>query len=239
MGVVQSPKIKEAAVSFNNDPPGFKLPVNIPDAPERVTWTALVTTARPLLRTSFDAFLRKPGAYEVTLTQATWWHFWVLVLAASFISSTAGAVSSLIWDVQLAALIQDYQVNFMGIIIGLILGIPVGLLSFYGGSYASYWWATNQAGGSARLIEHSYTLGVIWAAENIAGAVLTLALSVIGLGGIGIMISVGVAIYALVVMTGHISRLYQFPNRGQTWVTAAVMVITSWMISMFVLSFFL
>ncbi|MBI5668998.1 MAG: hypothetical protein HZC41_13420 [Chloroflexi bacterium] len=226
-------------MSFNNNPPGFKLPVNIPDAPERVTWPELVATAVPLLRTSFDAFRRKPGAYETALGQATWWHFWVLVGAASLISGVATAFTLLIIEVQLAAIFAGYQADFLRPILGLILGIPVSFFAFYGGSYASYWWAINQAGGRARLIEHSYALAVIWAAENIIAALVTLALSMIGLAGIALLISVGVVIYALVVMTGHLSRLYQFPNRSQTWITAGVMVVTSWMISVLLQSFLL
>lgn len=226
-------------MSFNNDSPGFKLPVNIPDAPERVTWAELVATAMPLLRTSFDAFQRKPDAYETTIKQATWWHFWVLVGTASLISGVATAVTLLILEVQLASIFAGYQADFLRPIFGLILGIPVSFLAFYGGSYASYWWATNQAGGRARLIEHSYALAVIWAAENIIAALVTLVLSIFGLSPLALLISVGVVIYALVVMTGHISRLYQFPNRSQTWVTASVMVITSWMISVLLQSFLL
>lgn len=224
-------------MSFNNNPPGFKLPVNIPDAPERVTWAELAQITRLLLRVSFDAFQRKPGAYEAAMEQATWWHFWVLVVAASLISGIATAVMLLIIEVQYAA--AGYQADFARPILGFVLGIPVSLLAFYGGSYASYWWVTNQVGGRARLIEHSFALAVIWAAENILAALVTLAFSAIGLLEIALLISVGVVIYALAVMTGHISRLYQFPSRGQTWITAGVMVITSWMISMFLQSFLL
>ncbi len=214
-----------------NDTPGFKIPVNIPGAPERVTWRQLVETSRPLLRVSFDAFQRKPGAYEAALQQATWWHFWVLVGVSSLISAAASAFTLMALEVQVAALFPGYQTNFLRPIAGLVIAIPVSFFAFYAGCFASHWWAANMAGGQASLIAHSYVLVVIWAAENILAAILTLGLTLFGLAGVALLIAVAIVIYALVVMAGHIGQLYRFPDRSRTWITAGVMVVTSWMVS--------
>ncbi len=214
-----------------NDSPGFKMPIHIPGAPEHITWRQLVETSGPLLRVSFDAFRRKPGAYETALEQATWWHFWLLVGVSAFISAAVSALTVMALEIQFAALVPGYEVNFLRAVAGLVFAIPVSFFAFYAGCFASHWWAANMAGGQASLIAHSYVLVVIWAAENILAGVLTFALALLGLAGPALLIALGIVIYALVVMAGHIGQLYRFPDRSRTWITAGVMVITTWMVS--------
>ena len=42
----------------------FKIPFNIPGAPERDTWESLARDGVALLRIGLDVVLRKPGVYE-------------------------------------------------------------------------------------------------------------------------------------------------------------------------------
>ena len=213
----------------NSVPPSFKVPFNIPDAPERVTMPELVNTAKPLLQNIMDSFQRKPGAFETALSQATWWHFWLLVTISGLVSAICSTLTLVIIDSQFSRIVPGYSRGILSIIIYLIVAIPVGMLIFYIGSYASHWWATKQAGGSASLVQHSYVLGVIWAGEVIISSVLSLVFSLIGLGILGSLISLVVALYALYLMGDSIGRLYQFPDRNQVWITAAVMVVVSWL----------
>jgi hypothetical protein len=220
----------------NNVPPSFKVPFNIPDAPERVTMPDLVNTAKPLLQNSLDSFQRKPGAFETALSQATWWHFWLLVGISGLVSALSSTLSLVILDSQLARVFPGYSRGILSIIIYLIVAIPVSMLVFYIGLYASHWWATKQAGGSASLVQHSYVLGVIWAGEVIISSLLSLVFSLIGLGGLGALFSLVIALYALYLMGDSIGRLYQFQDRNQVWITAAVMVVVSWLANLVLFS---
>jgi hypothetical protein len=218
-------------MSANNASPGFKVPFNIPGAPEQVTFAQLVDTAKPLLQTSADSLQRKPGAFETAQTQATWWHFWVLVTVSGLVSALCSTIVLIITDSQLARIFPGYSRGIISLLLYFILAIPVGLAVFYIGSYASHWWATQRAGGTATLVQHSYALGVIWAGQVIVSALITLVFTLIGLGGIGAMISLVVALYALYLMGDSIGKLYQFADRNQVWITAAVMVVVSWIAS--------
>lgn len=213
-----------------NIPPSFKVPFPIPDAPERITLPELTSLALSLLRTCFDAFQRKPGAYEAALSQANWWHFWVVVAASSVISAVTSAFTLAALEVQFAAAFPGDSVNMLRPIVGLIIAIPVSFVAFYAGCYASHWWATTQAGGRAALVQHSYVLTVVWAAENMLAGLATMALTFIGLAGLGLLLTLAIALYALYVMAGHIGRLYQFAELSRTWVTAGVMVVSSWVV---------
>mgnify|MGYP005840164389 CR=1 FL=1 len=213
-----------------NVPPSFKVPFQIPDAPERVTLPELTSLATNLLRTCFDAFQRKPGAYETALSQANWWHFWVVVGASSLVSAITSAFTLAALEVQFAAAFPGDSVNVLRPVVGLVIAIPVSFIAFYAGCYASHWWAITQAGGQAALLQHSYVLTVIWAAENILAGLVTMALTFIGLSGLGLMLTLAIALYALFVMAGHIGRLYQFKEQSRTWVTAGVMVVSSWVV---------
>ncbi len=209
----------------NSVPPSFKVPFNIPNAPERVTMPELVTTTKPLLQTSFDSLQDKPGAFETALSQSSWWHFWLLVIVSSLVSALCSTIV-------LAATFNSRGI--FSILIYLIVAIPVNLLVFYAGLYASHWWATNQAGGTASLVQHSYVLGVIWAGEVIVTSVASLVLSLLGLGGIGSLLTLVVAIYALYLMGGSIRKLYQFQDGNQVWITAAGMVVTNFVATLVV-----
>jgi hypothetical protein len=214
--------------------PGFKVPFNIPGAPERVTVSELVDTAKPLVQTSLDSWQRKPGSFETALSQATWWHFWVLVGISVVVSAICSTVNLLIVDSQFRFL-TGYSRGILGTLIYLILAVPVGLLIFYFSVYASHWWATKQAGGTATLIQHSYVIGVIWAGEVLITSVLGVLFTLIGLGLLWSLASLAIAIYALYLIGGNIRSLYQFQDGNQVWITAAVMVIASFVASLVLL----
>lgn len=211
----------------NSVPPSFKVPFNIPNAPERVTLPELVTTVKPLLQTSFDSLQNKPGSFETALSQTSWWHFWLLVIVSSLVSAVSSTITLVIVDSQLARIFPGYSRGIFSILIYLIVAIPLSLLVFYAGLYASHWWATKQAGGSATLVQHSYVLGVIWAGEVIITSIASLVFGLLGLGFLGSLVTLVVALYALYLMAGSIRQLYQFPDGNQVWITAAVLVVVN------------
>jgi hypothetical protein len=211
----------------NSVPPSFKVPFNIPSAPERVTIAEVIDTTKPLLQTSIDSLQGKPGAFETALSQASWWHFWLLVIVSSLVSALCSTIGLVILDAQIARILPGYSRGIFSILIYLIVAIPASVAVFYAGLYASHWWATKQAGGTASLVQHSYILGVIWAGEVIITSIATLVFTLIGAGGIGSLLTLVVAIYALYLMGGSIRKLYQFQDGNQVWITAAVMVITN------------
>ncbi len=215
--------------------PGFKVPFNIPGAPERVTVSELVDTAKPLVQTSLDSWQRKPGAFETALSQASWWHFWVLVGASVVVSAICSTLNLLIFDSQIARIFPGYSRGILSVLIYLILAVPVDMLVFYVGVYASHWWATKQAGGTASLVQHSYVIGIIWAGEVLITSVLGVIFTLIGAGGIWSLLSLVIAIYALYLIGGHIRQLYQFQDSNQVWITAAVMVIANFVASLVLL----
>jgi len=219
----------------NSASPGFKVPFNIPGAPERVTVSELVDTAKPLVQTSLDSWQRKPGSFETALSQASWWHFWLLVGISVLVSAICSTLNLLIVDSQVARFFPGYSRGVLSILIYLIVAVPIGLLVFYISVYASHWWATKQAGGTASLVQHSYVIGVIWAGEVLITSVLGVIFTLIGLGLIWSLASLAIAIYALYLIGGHIRQLYQFQDGNQVWITAAVMVIASFVASLILL----
>jgi hypothetical protein len=200
-----------------------------------VTFSELVDTAKPLVQNSLDSWQRKPGAFEAALNNASWWHFWVLVGLSGLVSAICSTLNLLIVDAQVARFLPGYSRGIFGIIIYLILAFPVGLLVFYFASYASHWWATKQAGGSASLVQHSYVIAVIWAGEVLITSVLGVLFTLIGLGFIWSLVSLVIAIYALYLIAGNIRSLYQFQDGNQVWITAAVMVVASFIASLVLL----
>jgi hypothetical protein len=216
----------------NSVPPSFKVPFNIPSAPERVTIPELVDTTKPLLQTSFDSLQGKPGAFETALSQSSWWHFWLLVIVSSLVSAICSTVGLLIVDAQFARIFPGYSRGLFSILIYLIVAVPVSVAVFYAGLYASHWWATKQAGGTASLVQHSYVLGVIWAGEVIVTSIASLVFNLLSLGFLGSLLTLVVALYALYLMGGSIRQLYQFQDGNQVWITAAVMVVTNFVASL-------
>src|SRR5262249_54877631 len=104
----------------NSVPPSFKVPFNIPGAPERTTVPELMDSVKPLVQTSIDSMQNKPGSYETALSQASWWHFWLLVAVSTIVSAISSAISSLLFENQIARLIPGYSVSILHTLVVLI-----------------------------------------------------------------------------------------------------------------------
>jgi hypothetical protein len=205
---------------------GFKVPMQIPGAPERVTINQLISDGVALFRTSLDILQRKPGVYEAEVNQATWWRFWLIVGTGSVIIAIANAISTAILDARFAAVFgASFRPGIVGIIIALILGIPFAAIALYAAAYVSQQYASQQSSEAVPLVKHAYTVALVVMPANVIASLVTLVLGFLAFG-LGALISLVVSIYALFVTVDGIQMLYKF-DRNKAWITAAIMIVTS------------
>ncbi len=197
-----------------------KLPFHIPDAPERVSWENLFRDGVMLIRTGFDILLRKPGVYADEVARATWWRFWLVAGTAAAGSAVLSIFNALFLQIR-------YSTSLFSIIAVLLtpfFGIVIGLTALYVGCYASHRWALNQ-GGRGSLLEHSYTVAVVWAPVAITASGLGLAFNLFGIGT-GLL-TLLLDIYEVYLIAEGFERLHLFTDPNQKWITAVVMVVAS------------
>ncbi len=205
---------------------GFRMPVEIPGAPERVTFAQLVNDGMALFRTSLDILQRKPGVYEAEVNQATWWRFWLVVGTGSVIIAIANVINSLILDARLTAVLGGiYRPSIFGSIIAFILGIPFAAIALYAAAYVSHQYASKQTTEVVPLVKHAYTVAVVVTPANVIGSLVALLLGLLTFG-LGSLISLVISLYALFVTVDGFQMVYKF-DRNKAWVTAAIMIVTS------------
>ncbi|RMF82145.1 MAG: hypothetical protein D6737_02875 [Chloroflexi bacterium] len=232
---------------------GFKLPLEIPGAPERITADAIITPGKALLRDSFDIFRNKAGAMEKSTGLATWWQFWLIALTASVVVAVIAFVSQLFLEIRLTILFDDfgYDPRIGHVILTLIFSIPASMVAVYAGSWLSHWWATRQ-GGQVPLVNHSIRVAMAWMPGAIANAIVDALMLVIvaqgviefftalitddesrlGILGIGagvfffifLILTIAVSLYTLKLMINGIRSLYQLETI-HLWITTAFMFI--------------
>lgn len=200
---------------------GFILPVTIPGAPAQVSPKSLLNGGWLLFQRGLDVLQRKAGVYETEVGRATWWRFWLLVGFGYTIDAVFSALGLL-------------RFNLLGFILSLILTIPLGIVALYAGIYASHWWAKKQ-GGQLPLYQHAYAVALPFIPAMVIGSVASAVLSLIGLGGIGALISFVASIYGLYIITLNFETLYGFTDPNQKYFTVAAMFV-GFIIAGFVLS---
>jgi hypothetical protein len=199
---------------------GFKLPVEIPGAPERVTFTKLMNEGMALMRTGLDILQRKPGVYEAEVNQATWWRFWLIVGTGSVIIALASALSSLLFLTRFG-----FRLNIIGLIISIIVGIVFAAIALYAAAYVSYQYSSKQSSEPVSLVQHAYAVAIVLTPANILGSVIVLIVGLI-FASLGWLISLVIAIYALIITVDGFQVLYKF-DRNKAWITAAIMIVTN------------
>lgn len=201
---------------------GFVLPINIPDAPARVDFATLMQDGIAILRSGLDILQRKPGAYSNEVNQATWWRFWLCVGTGAVLIALFATLQSIVSNIQLSAFSNQVGgINILGILLTLLLTAPLQLLIFYAGCYVSHYWASRQ-GVNVPLYQHSYTIAVPYMTAQVITVALTAVLSIIGLQGIGGLISFFLSIYALYIVSFGFDMLYTFRDPNQKWITLAM-----------------
>jgi hypothetical protein len=210
---------------------GFKMPVEIPGAPERVTFGQLVSEGMALMRTSLDILQRKPGVYEAEVNQATWWRFWLIVVAGGVVIAIVTAISTAILDARLAATFGSlYQTSILSPILTLILSIPFTAAALYAASYVSHQYASQQTSEVVPLVKHAYAVALVLVPANVIGSLVAFIIGLI-IFGLGTLISLLISIYALIVTVDGIQMLYKF-ERNKAWITAVIMIVTSFIVSL-------
>lgn len=204
----------------------FKIPFNIPGAPARTTWETLARDGVALLRGALDIVLRKPGIYESEVRTATWWRFWL-------IAGTAAVASALISIVNALFIVVRFSASLSGIIAVLLTPfffVAVGLVALYAGSYLSHQYALRQGGGSGSFVKHAYTIAVVWAPILVLNSVLSFIFNLVGAGGW--LITLLISIYELYLISEGFQNLHLFADKNQKWITAIVMIVGMFVVSL-------
>ncbi len=196
----------------------FKLPFQIPDAPERVSWENLFRDGVMLVRKGFDVLLRKPGVYADEVEQATWWRFWLIAGTAAAGSAILSIFNALFLQIRFSTSLF----NIIAVLLTPFFSLPIALVALFAGCYASYRWAVSQGGGGS-LIKHSYTVALVWAPVLIISSALGLAFNLFGIGT-GLL-TLALSIYEFILISEGFERLHLFTDSNQKWITAVVMVV--------------
>jgi tetratricopeptide (TPR) repeat protein len=192
---------------------GFRLPVSIPGAPALVGIAEGFRDGLSLMMVGVAVLQGRSGEYDGEAARATWWRFWLLVTVGAAVSTVLNFIMSLLMQFRLSAL--GVQFNLIGLIIGLLLGIPTTWAVMFAGTAVSHWWTARQ-GSRVPLYQHAYATALPYIPAQIIGSAALLLLSLIGLGGIGSLISLGVSIYALYVIYQAYQRLHRFADSSSS-----------------------
>lgn len=212
------PVLGAAASVPDNAPGSFRIPVQIPGAPERVTPESLAASAVALLRTGVLILSRQPGVYADEVLRATWWRFWLIAGGAALGSAVLSIFNALFLQIRYSTSLF----NIFTILLTPIFVIPVALITLYVGCYASYQWAIRHGGGGS-LLRHSYTVALVWAPVVLLNSFISLVFNLIGIGsGLTTLL---VNLYSWYLIAEGFENLHLFTDTNQKWITAAVMVI--------------
>lgn len=194
------------------DSGGFAIPIDIPGMPVRVSAEALFRDGFRLFLTGLDVLQRKQGVLMAELGRATWWRFWLLIGWVAVI---------MIIPALFAAVVRG---PFVARVVGALVGVPLTLLITYIGVAASHYWAKNN-GGRGSLLEHAYTIALIYAPAALIGAVVAGVLSFSGAFVIlASLISLAVTVYGMYVTALSLKDLHQFSDPNGHWITMAVFI---------------
>jgi hypothetical protein len=143
----------------------------------------------------------------------------------------AAAVSSLFLQFRLASIpFLRYNPNFLAPILTLIFMLPISMAVAYAAFYASHWWAKNN-GGQASLVQHSYVAAIPWVTTAILTNLITIVLTMLGLG-LEWFLTLALNLYAIYIMVNGLQMIHQFTETNKKWITAAVMFIVSFVVSL-------
>lgn len=223
---------------------GFKVPMQIPGAPERVTIAQLIAEAQALLRQSINVFLRRPGALETATADVTWWQYGLTVTTGAIISGVLFAIATIFIISRLPSF--GLGLYILTPILVLILHPITMLIAFHAGCYASHWYATKQQQATIPLLRHCQTIALPW----LAGTVFTSIVGAFSIILLGSYLSIGflasgnletlaslpsltlllggvvlvISIYTLVIIFGALKDLYRFEGIP-LWLTFLLFVI--------------
>ena len=215
---------------------GFKLPVDIPGAPEKVDPKNVIEEFVQTFKNGIEILKRTEGVYPMEIQRASWWRFWQYVVVSWIIGSIASTISSIVSYGQTVAWTNEVAVAFgqepvatspgiFTIILTVILGVPIGAAVLYAGIYASHRWVTTSRAGQGSLVAHAYTIMLPSVTASIIGSVVGMVLIFVPLIGLlAAIFAFFLSIYALYIAAGGISMVHKVDKNTGYW-TVAVMIV--------------
>lgn len=210
----------DAPGAASDEPGSFRIPFKIPGAPERTTWENLGRDGVRLLRIGLDVIMRKPGVYPEEVGQATWWRFWLISGMAAGVSALISLFNALFLQVRFSASLF----NLIAVLLTPLFFVVIALVTLFVGVYASHRWAETQ-GGRGSLVQHAYTVALVWAPISLLSSVLSLVSNLFGFGAW--LITLLLSIYQIVLIAEGFQNLHGFTTPNQKWITAIVMIVAA------------
>ena len=204
--------------AVEDEPGSFKIPFRIPGAPERTTWERLARDGVGLLRTGFDAVLRKPGIYEEEVSRSTWWRFWLIAGASAIGSAILSIFNALFLQVRFSTSLF----NIVAVLLTPFFFVVIALVTLFVGCYVSHRWARSQ-GGNGSLLSHAYTVALVFAPVSLLNGAISFAFNLFGIPTAPFTLLI--SLWALVVIADGFDRLHVFTDPNQKWITAIIMLL--------------
>lgn len=217
----------------------FALPIQIPDAPDRVDPQNVISDFIETFKNGIAILQRKPGVYPMEIQRATWWRFWQYIAVGWVISALFSTIANAIVQAQIAAAfnstyssvglgnINVAPPNIFAIIITFILMIPLSIAVMYGGLYISHRWVMTNRNGQGSLVNHAYaiilptvTAGII--ADGI-GLILILVPAVGSLASL--IISLVLGIYALFIAVDGVTIVHKVDRSSGNWTVGVMFLV--------------
>ncbi len=186
-----------------------------------------------LMRGCWNAFRnvrRESAPLAFQRGSATRQHLILVLIASTGCYALQFALLMLIYEWQITRLLSTYTIDLARPLIALataIIGYPAITLF---ACWASWRWVTRLAGQRGSRIEHSYWIAGLWAIGSNLGLLLTVFAWIIGLGLLGILASVGIAAYTVVIGGFGFKVMYPFKDREPPFVAAGITVVIAWFI---------
>ncbi|MBN8595339.1 MAG: hypothetical protein J0M33_26535 [Anaerolineae bacterium] len=195
------------------------------------TFQAVSKTIYHLMRGCWNAFRnvrRESAPIAFQRGSATRQHLILVLIASSSCYALQFALLMLTYEWQIARLLSTYTMDLARPLIAFataIISYPAITLF---ACWASWRWVTRLAGQRGSRIEHNYWIAGLWAIGSNLGILLTVFAWIVGLGLLGILASVGIAVYTVVIGGFGFKVMYPFKDREPPFVAAGITVLIGW-----------
>lgn len=192
---------------------------------------ATVNRLYHLMRGCWNAFRNvrhKPAPIAFQRGSATRQHLILVLIASTGYYALQFTLLMLIYEWQITRLLSTYTIDLARPLLAFATAIIAYPAITLFACWASWRWVTRLAGQRGSRIEHSYWIAGLWAIGSNLGLLLTVFAWIIGLGLIGILGSVAVAIYTVVIGGFGFKVIYSFKDREPPFVAAGITVVIAW-----------
>lgn len=195
---------------------GFKIPIEIPGAPEFVDGTYLFEQLKQQFMSGIAILQRQPGAYPQEIQRATWWRFWSYVVAIFIFNSLLATLNSLLFPIEVFGVVS--RPSLLIAITSFLFTIPLSIIGLYVGVYASHRYMTSQTGRPVPLVNHAYALMLPIVTVNVITAVLGF------VPFLGALASIVLFFYALYIAADGIAMVHKSTDSSK-YIALVVMIV--------------